>query len=68
MNRTQLGIIGLTVAILGTMAVAPRSQARASAYSDGQAAGAAKGRQAARDDQPKDEAAEEESSSGGCCG
>lgn len=67
MTRTQLGIIGLTVAILGTMAVAPRSQASASAYTDGQAAGSAKGRQAARDDQPKDEQ-EAASSSGGCCG
>lgn len=68
MNKTRFTVIALSAAILGTMALSPRSSARASAYTDGQKAGSDKGKQAAQDDQPKDEAGGECSSSSGCCG
>lgn len=65
-NMTKFMVFALALGALGTMAVSAPAADTTAAYNQGRADGAAKGKQAAIDDQPADE--KEESSSGGCCG
>ncbi len=59
-------VIMSSIFALGTLALAPRSQAQSNAYNQGAADGERAGKAAARDDQPPDE--KEEEDEGGCCG